>query len=116
MSSLRFPAIETKKSLMEEEDYNFVNKDKKRKTSAGNPLELIEELKRKIEDQRKEIDNRNMAIQGLQRNFESLSAIVKNEKAQSAVLRAELENLRLNSQTGDKRASEYHEKCLGLEK
>lgn len=31
-----------------------------------------------------------MTIQGLQRNFESLSVIVKNEKAQSAVLRAEL--------------------------
>jgi hypothetical protein len=47
MSSLRFPVIETKKNLGEEEDYNFVNKDKKKKTT-GNPLELIDELKRKI--------------------------------------------------------------------
>jgi len=49
MSSLRFPTIETKKSLMEDEDYNFINKDKKKKTSTGNPLELVDELKRKIE-------------------------------------------------------------------
>jgi hypothetical protein len=41
MSSLRFPVIETKKTLIEEEDYNFVNKDKKKKTQSGNPLELI---------------------------------------------------------------------------
>ena len=48
MSSLRFPVIETKKNLGEEEDYNFVNKDKKKKTTGNNPLELIDELKRKI--------------------------------------------------------------------
>jgi hypothetical protein len=48
MSSLRFPVIETKKTVIEEEDYNFINKDKKKKTSS-NPLELIEELKRKID-------------------------------------------------------------------
>ena len=53
MSSLRFPTIETKKNLAEEEDYNFINKDKKKKTSSGNPLELIDDLKRKIEEQRK---------------------------------------------------------------
>ena len=41
---------------------------------------------------------------GLQRNFQSLSAIVKNEKVQSAALKAELENLRQNSENGDKRA------------
>jgi len=55
-----------------------VNKDKKKKTQSGNPLELIEELKKKRDDQKKEIDNRNITIQGLQRNFESLSVIVKN--------------------------------------
>jgi hypothetical protein len=38
---------------VEEEDYNFINKDKKKKTQSGNPLELIEELKRKIDDQKK---------------------------------------------------------------
>ena len=53
---------------MEEDDYNFVNGGKKKK-SSGNPLELIEELKRKIDEQKKEIDNRNLTIQGLQRNF-----------------------------------------------
>jgi hypothetical protein len=42
MSSLRFPVIETKKTLLEEEDYNFINKDKKKKVLSGNPLELIE--------------------------------------------------------------------------
>ena len=57
-----------------------------------------------------------MTIQGLQRNFESLSAIVKNQKAQSAQLRAELENLRLNSETGDRRAAQYHQKCILLQK
>lgn len=69
MSSLRFPVIETKKTVIEEEDYNFINKDKKKKTSSNNPLELIEELKKKIDEQKKEIDNRNITIQGLQRNF-----------------------------------------------
>ena len=49
MSSLRFPAIETKKTLIEEEDYNFINKDKKKKTSTNNPLEIVEELKKKID-------------------------------------------------------------------
>jgi len=62
-------------------------------------------LKKKIDDQKKEIDNRNITIQGLQRNFESLSVIVKNEKALSATLRAELENYKMNSETGDKRAA-----------
>lgn len=42
MSSLRFPVIETKKTVIEEEDYNFINKDKKKKTQSNNPLELIE--------------------------------------------------------------------------
>lgn len=60
--------IETKKTVIEEEDYNFINKDKKKKT-GNNPLELIEELKKKIDEQKKEIDNRNITIQGLQRNF-----------------------------------------------
>ena len=93
-----------------------MNKDKKKKTQSSNPLELIEELKKKIDDQKKEIDNRNITIQGLQRNFESLSVIVKNEKALSATLRAELENYKMNSETGDKRAAEFHEKCILLEK
>lgn len=40
--SLRFPIIQSKKNLSEEEDYNFVNKDKKKKTSTtGSPLEMI---------------------------------------------------------------------------
>ena len=115
MSSLRFPVIETKKNLGEEEDYNFVNKDKKKKTT-GNPLELIDELKRKIQDQKKQIDNRNITIQGLQRNFESLSVIVKNEKALSASLRAELESYKANADNGDRRATEFHEKNIQLEK
>ena len=88
MSSFRFPVIESKKTLHDEDDYNFVNKDKKRKTATG--LEMVDDLKRKIEEQKKEIENRNMTIQGLQRNFESLSMIVKTEKSQSAALRAEL--------------------------
>ena len=52
---------------------------------------------------------------GLQRNFESLSAIVKNEKAQSAALKAQLQNLRQNSETGDKRALEFHQKSILLQ-
>lgn len=38
--------------ISEEEDYNFTNKDKKRKDSATqqqSPLQLIEDLKRKID-------------------------------------------------------------------
>ena len=41
--SLRFPVIDSKKNLgTEDEDYNFVNKDKKKKpTTSGQSLELI---------------------------------------------------------------------------
>jgi hypothetical protein len=52
----------------------------------------------------------------LQRNFESLSVIVKNEKALSASLRAELESYKANADNGDRRAAEFHEKNIQLEK
>ena len=51
MSSFKFPVIESKKALHDEDDYNFVNKDKKRKTGTG--MDVVEELKRKIEEQKK---------------------------------------------------------------
>ena len=73
---------------------------------------MIEELKRKIEEQKKEIENRNITIQGLQRNFESLSQIVKNEKAASAILKEELEMLKRSQSSNDKRATEFHEKYV----
>lgn len=54
MSHWKLPVIDSKNKISEEDDYNFVNKDKKKKDSSG-ALGMIEELKRKVEDQKKEI-------------------------------------------------------------
>ena len=114
MSNWKLPSIESKKSF-DDDDYNFVNKDKKKSKENSGALSIVEELKRKVEDQKKEIENRNATIMGLQRNFESLSGIVKHEKVQNAALKAELDSLKQNSATGDRRAAEFHEKVILLQ-
>ena len=68
MSNWKLPVIDSKKSF-DDDDYNFVNKEKKKSKENTGALSMIEELKRKIEDQKKEIENRNATIMGLQRNF-----------------------------------------------
>ena len=45
MSQWKLPSIESKKQISEEDDYNFVGKDKK-KSKEG--MGIVEELKRKI--------------------------------------------------------------------
>lgn len=114
MSSWKLPVIDSKKQF-DDDDYNFVNKDKKKSKENSGAMSVVEELKRKIEEQKKEIENRNATIMGLQRNFESLSGIVKHEKAQNAALKAELDSYKENSQNGDRRAAEFHEKCILLQ-
>lgn len=44
------------------------------------------ELRRIIEEQRKELEHRNATVQALQRNFESLSALCINERAEKTNL------------------------------
>jgi len=51
---------------------------------------LVEELVRKIEEQRKEIENRSQNIMQIQRNFESLSLIAKKEKEENLENRKKL--------------------------
>ena len=47
MSNWKLPIIDSKKQLSEEDDYNFVNKDKKKSKDCG-ALAMVEELKRKV--------------------------------------------------------------------
>ena len=48
MSQWKLPIIDSKKQISEEDDYNFIGKDKKKAKDANGPLNMIEELKRKI--------------------------------------------------------------------
>lgn len=41
---------------------------------------MVEELAKKIEEQRKEIESRNQTLMAIQRNFEGLSTMLKKEK------------------------------------
>lgn len=53
---------------------------------------LLDELVAKIEEQRLDIEKRNQNLYAIQRNFESLSILCKNEKAQN------LENAKIINQ------------------
>ena len=44
---------------------------------------LLNELVAKIEEQRLDIEKRNQNLYAIQRNFESLSVLCKNEKAEN---------------------------------
>lgn len=55
MSQWKLPVIDSKKQLGEEEEYNFVGKDKKKPKEHTGALSMVEELKRKVEEQKKEI-------------------------------------------------------------
>lgn len=54
---------------------------------------MIEEMFIKIEEQRKEIDQRNITLAAIQRNFESLSQICKSEKQNSYDMQKKLNYL-----------------------
>lgn len=63
---------------------------------------IIEELFIKIEEQRKELDQRGITLSAIQRNFESLSNICKTEKQYNIELQKKNnyfqdENNKLNS-------------------
>ena len=68
MSNWKLPTIDSKKNF-DEDDYNFVNKDKKKSKENTGALTAVEDLRRKIEEQKREIENRNTTIMGLKRNF-----------------------------------------------
>ena len=51
MSQWKLPSIESKKQINEEDDYNFVGKQKKKTKDSA--LNVVEELKRKIEEQKR---------------------------------------------------------------
>lgn len=53
MSQWKLPVIDSKKQFGEDDDYNFVNKDKKKSKEQTGALSMIEELKFKIEEQKK---------------------------------------------------------------
>lgn len=48
MSQWKLPVIESKKQFADDDDYNFVNKDKKKSKEQTGALSMIEELKLKI--------------------------------------------------------------------
>lgn len=54
----------------------------------------MQELLLKIDELKKEVDQRNTAILGLQRNFESLSILLKNEKNEAYRTKLDLQSAR----------------------
>lgn len=57
----------------------------------------MEDWKKKCEDLQKDIEIRNQSIFSIQRNFESLSSLLKNEKSENAAIREEILRLREQS-------------------
>ena len=47
MSNWKLPTIDSKKNF-DDDDYNFVNKDKKKAKENSGAMSVVEELKRKI--------------------------------------------------------------------
>eukprot|EP00347_Sterkiella_histriomuscorum_P007722 403347810 len=68
---------------------------------------LGNELRRIIEEQRKELEHRNQTVQALQRNFESLSTLCINERAEKTNL------LKLNEQIKQEN-KEYAQQIVGM--
>lgn len=52
MSNWKLPTIDSKKNF-DEDDYNFVNKDKKKSKENTGALTAVEDLRRKIEEQKR---------------------------------------------------------------
>jgi chromosome segregation ATPase len=55
---------------------------------------LLDELSKKIEEQKREIEQRNTTLMAIQRNFESLSVLCKNEKNANMELNRQLASLK----------------------
>ena len=55
---------------------------------------LVMEMQKKIEEQRRELEERNLTVSALQRNFESLSALCRNERNENQTLKRAAESLR----------------------
>ncbi|KAG2373943.1 hypothetical protein C9374_011608 [Naegleria lovaniensis] len=72
-------------------------KDKKQQLLLKDDQEFIEKLKLKVEEQQLEIEKSNGSLEQIQRNFEQLSAMYKNEKSKSEILRLENERLKEES-------------------
>lgn len=76
------PSIDSKS-----ENYNFVSSNKgNRRPSSKFDTKLVEELTIQIKELKIELEEKNKTISSIQRNFESISGICKNEKQKSSQL------------------------------
>ena len=60
---------------------------------AENDKHLIYDLQRRIEDQRRDLEMRNVTVMALQKNFESLSTLCRNERRENLVFKRNNEML-----------------------
>ncbi|CAD8089402.1 unnamed protein product [Paramecium primaurelia] len=95
---VQLPQIQQKQQV---ENYNFITSKKKTvQFQQSLPQEDIQEdWKKKCEELQKDVETRNQTIFSIQRNFESLSALLKTEKQENMGIRDEVVRLReLNQQ------------------
>lgn len=111
-------------------NYNFINADKRSSLInelSDNEKSLVNELFQRIEEQRRELEQRNNTLAAIQRNFESLSLLCKGEKANNAELAKKVAGLTENNQDliekfagvqreRDALQRKLEEKCEDLEK
>lgn len=55
---------------------------------------MVDELRRKCEEYKKDIEARNSTIFSIQRNFESLSGLLKTEKTENQQMREDFKRLK----------------------
>ncbi|CAD8071132.1 unnamed protein product [Paramecium sonneborni] len=90
---VQLPQIQQKQQV---ENYNFITTKKKTvQFQQSLPQEEIQEdWKKKCEELQKDVETRNQTIFSIQRNFESLSALLKTEKQENMGVREEVIKLR----------------------
>jgi hypothetical protein len=77
---------------------------------------VLGELRRIIEDQKKELDARNTTIQALQRNFESLSTLCLGERTEKAKLQSMSDLLKIENKDYCGQLLQQGDKIAELEK
>ena len=70
--------------------------------------QLIATLQGKIDEQKKELDNRTTTISAIQRNFENLSSVAAAERKELAALRATEESRRKESEADKEELQRLH--------
>ncbi|CAD8114214.1 unnamed protein product [Paramecium sonneborni] len=90
---VQLPQIQQKQQV---ENYNFITSKKKTVQFQQSILqdEIQEDWKKKCEELQKDVETRNQTIFSIQRNFESLSALLKTEKQENMGIREEVIKLR----------------------